>query len=58
MWAEDMSYMLEERPGAYFIVGARGPERGIFPQHSANYDIDERALQVGFRMMVGLGLRG
>lgn len=58
MWAEDMSYMLEERPGAYFIVGARGPERGVFPQHSAQYDIDERALAVGYKMMVGLGLRG
>ena len=56
MWAEDMSYMLEERPGAYFIVGARGPERGTFPQHSANYDIDERALETGFKMMIGLGL--
>lgn len=58
MWAEDMSFMLEERPGAYFIVGARGSERGVFPQHSARYDIDERALEVGFKMMVGLGLRG
>ena len=58
MWAEDMSYMLEQRPGAYFIVGARGPERGLFPQHSASYDIDERALDVGFKMMVGLGLSG
>ena len=56
MWAEDMSYMLEQRPGAYFIVGARGPELGIYPQHSAQYDIDERALEVGFKMMVGLGL--
>jgi len=56
MWAEDMSYMLEQRPGAYFIVGARGTELGTFPQHSANYDIDERALEVGFEMMVGLGL--
>jgi metal-dependent amidase/aminoacylase/carboxypeptidase family protein len=56
MWAEDMSYMLEQRPGAYFIVGARGPERGIFPQHSASYDIDEHALEVGYKMMVGLGL--
>lgn len=56
MWAEDMSYMLEERPGAYFIVGARGPKLGIYPQHSAQYDIDERALETGFKMMVGLGL--
>lgn len=56
MWAEDMSYMMEARPGSYFIVGARGPELGTQPQHSARYDIDERALDVGFRMMVGLGL--
>jgi metal-dependent amidase/aminoacylase/carboxypeptidase family protein len=56
MWAEDMSYMLEQRPGAYFIVGARGEERGTHPQHSANYDIDEGALEAGFKMMVGLGL--
>lgn len=58
MWAEDMSYMLEERPGSYFIVGARGQERGVFPQHNARYDIDETALDVGFKMMVALGLRG
>ncbi|MBV8638815.1 MAG: amidohydrolase [Candidatus Eremiobacteraeota bacterium] len=58
MWAEDMSYMMEERPGAYFIVGVRGPELGIEPQHSPRYDIDERALEVGFRMMTGLALHG
>lgn len=58
MWAEDMAFMLQERPGAYFLVGARGPEKGTFPQHSASYDIDERALEVGFKMMVGLGLHG
>ncbi|HEV3155030.1 MAG TPA: amidohydrolase [Candidatus Baltobacteraceae bacterium] len=56
MWAEDMAYMLELRPGAYFIVGARGPRLGTYPQHSASYDIDERALAVGYKMMVGLGL--
>lgn len=56
MWAEDMAYMQLERPGSYFIVGARGPERGLEPQHSARYDIDERALEVGFKMMVGIGL--
>jgi metal-dependent amidase/aminoacylase/carboxypeptidase family protein len=34
------------RPGAYFIVGARGgPETG-FPHHNARFDIDERALEV------------
>jgi amidohydrolase len=58
MWAEDMSFMQEQRPGAYFIVGARGgPETGI-AHHNARFDIDERALDVGYRMMVALGLRG
>jgi amidohydrolase len=58
MWSEDMSFMHELRPGAYFVVGARGPERGTEPQHSARYDIDERALDVGMAMMVGLALHG
>lgn len=58
MWSEDMAYMQEQRPGAYFIVGVRGPERGHEPQHSARYDIDERALEVGYRMMMALALHG
>ncbi len=58
MWAEDMSFMQEERPGAYFIVGSRGGDETAFPHHNARFDIDERALEVGYRMMVALGLRG
>jgi amidohydrolase len=58
MWAEDMSFMQEQRPGAYFIVGARGGESTGFPHHNARFDIDERALDVGYAMMVALGLSG
>ncbi len=58
MWAEDMSFMQEQRPGAYFIVGSRGGDTTAFPHHNARFDIDERALDVGYRMMVALGLRG
>ncbi len=58
MWAEDMSFMQEQRPGAYFIVGARGGEATSFPHHNARFDIDERSLEVGYAMMVALGLRG
>lgn len=58
MWAEDMAYMQAERPGAYFIVGIRGPERGLEPQHSARYDIDERALDIGFEIMTRIALGG
>ena len=58
MWAEDMSFMQELRPGAYFIVGSRGGSDTAFPHHNARFDIDERALEVGYRMMVALGLQG
>jgi len=58
MWAEDMSFMQEQRPGAYFIVGARGGDATAFPHHNARFDIDERALDVGYAMMTALGLRG
>ncbi len=57
-WAEDMSFMQERRPGAYFIVGSRGGDSTAFPHHNARFDIDERALDVGYRMMVALGMRG
>jgi amidohydrolase len=56
MWAEDMSFMQEQRPGAYFIVGSRGGEASAFPHHNARFDIDERSLDIGYRMMVGLGM--
>ena len=58
MWAEDMSFMQNERPGAYFVVGSRGGPASAFPHHNARFDLDERALDVGFRMMVELGLQG
>ncbi|GAC1413684.1 MAG: M20 family metallopeptidase [Candidatus Velthaea sp.] len=58
MWAEDMSFMQNERPGAYFIVGARGGESTGVPHHNARFDIDERSLDTGYKMMVALGLLG
>jgi amidohydrolase len=58
MWSEDMSFMQQLRPGAYFLIGARGEKLGREPHHSARFDIDERALTVGFKMMVALGLHG
>jgi amidohydrolase len=57
MWSEDMSFMQELRPGAYFLIGARGERKGVEPQHSARFDIDERALEVGYQMLMGLALQ-
>lgn len=56
MWSEDMAFMQNERPGTYFLVGARGPNGGTEPHHSAHFDIDERALEVGYAMMLNLAL--
>jgi amidohydrolase len=55
LWAEDMSFMQEQRPGAYFLVGARGGPASSFAHHNARFDIDEGALDVGYRIMVALG---
>ena len=50
--------MQERRPGAYFVVGANGGAQSSFPHHNARFDIDERALEIGYEMMLALGLRG
>ncbi len=57
MWSEDMAFMQQQRPGTYFLVGSRGPSIGKEPQHSARFDIDERALDIGYAMMLELALR-
>ncbi len=54
MMAEDMSFMHEQRPGGYFLVGTRGGESTAFPNHNARFDIDEDALLVGHDMFVEL----
>ncbi|MGL5115938.1 MAG: M20 aminoacylase family protein [Beijerinckiaceae bacterium] len=43
MGSEDFSYMLEERPGAYIMMG-NGDTAGV---HHPAYDFDDRAIPVG-----------
>ncbi len=52
MMAEDMSFMLAERPGAYALVGSRGSDATAFPNHNARFDIEEDALVVGHDLLV------
>ena len=50
MGAEDMSYILQRAPGAFFFVGS-GPLSGDgFPHHHPNFDIREPAM--GYAMTV------
>jgi len=55
--AEDFSYYLQERPGAFVFVGAGNHEKGITaPHHSASFDIDEAALPRGVELLARLAL--
>jgi amidohydrolase len=54
MMAEDMSFMHEERPGGYALVGTRSSDATAFPNHNARFDIDERALVVGHDLLVAI----
>ncbi len=57
MPAEDMSYFLEERPGAYFMTGCRNEEKGIvWPHHHPKFDIDEDALGIGVAGLVQVAM--
>lgn len=44
MGSEDFSYYLEHVPGAMFRLGVAGEQVGSAPLHTANFDIDERAI--------------
>ena len=55
--AEDFSYFLEKRPGAFVLVGAGNAERGITaPHHSPEFDIDESVLPRGAELLARLAL--
>ena len=56
--AEDFSYFLNERPGAFILVGAGNEERGITaPHHSPAFDIDESVLPRGAELLVRIALQ-
>jgi amidohydrolase len=51
MGAEDFSYFLEERPGAFFNVSSKNEERGLVWGHHPRFDIDEESLGTGLETM-------
>ena len=53
--AEDFAWYLDRAPGAYGRLGVRSPEAAIAPAlHTSRFDIDERALSVGIRVLIHL----
>lgn len=56
MGAEDFSFMLEQRPGAFFFVGSQSGPATAVAHHNAKFAIDEDCLEAGVQMMTALAL--
>ncbi|HZC77771.1 MAG TPA: amidohydrolase [Ktedonobacterales bacterium] len=56
MVGEDFSYFLEQRPGCFFLLGG-APEGPPIAHHTAEFQIDERCLPIGLRVMTAAVLR-
>ncbi len=52
MGGEDFSYYLEHIPGAMFRIGSSSEQIGKHPLHSPNFDIDERVIAIGVKLLV------
>lgn len=51
MGSEDFSHYLEHRQGAMFRLGVATPDRPCYFLHNARFDIDERAITIGARLL-------
>ena len=56
MGAEDFSFMLNARPGAYFRLGQGGAESGCF-LHNTRYDFNDAVIPVGSAMFAAIAER-
>jgi amidohydrolase len=57
MASEDMSFYLKEVPGCFFFVGAGSTDPALNqPHHNPRFAIDERALEMGVRMMASIAI--
>ena len=56
---DDFSWYLEHVPGTYARLGVHDPEsdRGRLDLHSSDFDVDERAIAVGIRVLVTAAIR-
>lgn len=58
MGGEDFSYFIEDRPGAFYHIGATPAEKLPAPGlHSPLFSLDENCLKTGVAMQVGIVLR-
>jgi len=56
MGAEDFSFMLQAKPGAFARLGQGGAERGSF-LHSSRYDFNDSVIPLGAGLLASLAER-
>lgn len=56
MGAEDFSFFAQRVPACFYTLGARGGPQTAAPHHSSTFDVDERALATGVKLMAALAL--
>jgi amidohydrolase len=56
MGSEDFSFYLEQHAGAMFRLGVAGQQIGHEPLHTPNFDIDERAIAIGAKLMAAMAI--
>jgi amidohydrolase len=55
MIAEDFSYYLKEREGAFVFLGVRNEQAGhVFPLHNARFNFDESVLLMGIQSYINV----
>jgi amidohydrolase len=54
MGAEDFSYMLLEKPGAYIKLGQAAGAKGRAPVHTVQYDFNDDLLPIGASFFAGI----
>ena len=58
-WSEDFSFYQQKIPGLFVFLGVRKPGAGpdeYAPNHSPRFQVDERALKVGVRVLANLAV--
>ena len=50
--AEDFADYLQHIPGCMMRLGVKYPDRPVTPLHTPTFDIDERALPLGSRLLI------
>ena len=54
MTSEDFGFMLEERPGAYILIGNAQPDGSTQPLHNAHYDFNDAIIAQGVEYWIRL----